>query len=138
MLTYLRPLELITWNPLYEAWNFYRMDLIYILKRLGDEGCAEKPADGSWSPCEVADHLRVSQSLYANLLALVHGGKKGERRDDITVDYDFIEKNYAAPGKLKNPEVVNPSKEIIRQDLLKSLNKAMDKVEEYLNILFSA
>jgi hypothetical protein len=132
MITFLRPSELITWTPLYEAWNFHRVDLIHILKRLGDEKSAQHPEDGSWSSMEVADHLRITQELFVKLLSLVSGGKRGERKNDIKVDYDSIERDYSGPGKFKNPDAVTPSKEINRVELIKSLNSAMEKVEESL------
>ncbi|MDH5655972.1 MAG: DinB family protein [Spirochaetia bacterium] len=131
MISLLRPPELVSWEPIYETWNFHRIDLIHMLKKQSDETCNQRPEDGSWSPCEVADHLRVTQSLYANLLALVNAGKKGERLDGINIDYDSIESSYS-PGKLKNPEIVNPAEQIVKSELIQSLNKAMDKTEKNL------
>ena len=133
MLTVLRPPDLITWDPLYEAWNFYRVDLIHILKKQDEERCNQKPSDGSWSICEVGDHLRVSQSLYAHLLALVKAGKQGEHKEGLVVDYDSIEQNYSGPGLLENPEAVNPAENIKKKELQDLLNKAMEKTEKNLS-----
>lgn len=127
-----RPDRIESPRTLFEIWLDIRTGLKTLLSGLSEEELNRRPEDGSWSPAQVADHLQSTQSQYGTLLHLVFSGKLGEKGNFPPLDCDAVEREYSRPGQFKNPANVEPDTFIERPILLKKLDKALNRVDKYL------
>lgn len=91
------------------AWAGVRADFLTALSSRPGDAFQQRPADGSWSAAELAEHLYLTQFLFARSIPNCLGGKLGYDMNTVgPVDYDSIFEKIHRTRGVKNPPRVTP------------------------------
>lgn len=123
-----RPNQVKDAAELTSVWQDIRQKTLQLFDSLTEESFSAKPADGSWSAADIAEHLYLTQFSYARMLPVVLGGKFGIDLEERPADYDYedIHNSSSKTQGLKNPEQVAPTGTWDRKKSRESLDKAME------------
>lgn len=122
-----KPPQITNIDEYIENWKSVRKELWDALEKIPDDIFSKKPEKG-WSASEIAEHLYLTQHLFAIFIPKVISGSKGYSKEELKqIDYDEL---YNVLGKpysgVKNPDVVTPKNEWDKKTCLENLSKSME------------
>ena len=109
-------------------WNEVRQDVLAILNSVPDDSFLKRPLEGGWSASEIGEHLYLTQFGFARIAPAILGGKFGIDIGERDVDYKETFNKSKEPQGIQNPEQVTPSGKMDKKEVIKSLNKAMERM----------
>ena len=114
-------------NEYIENWKTIRKELVDALEKIPDVIFSKKPEKG-WSASEIAEHLYLTQHLFAIFIPKVINGSKGYSKEELKhIDYDELYNVLSKPySGVKNPDVVTPKNQWDKKICLENLSKSMD------------
>ncbi len=114
-------------NEYIENWKSVRKELLDTLEKIPDEIFSKKPKKG-WSASEIAEHLYLTQYLFAIFIPKVISGSKGYSKEELKeIDYDELYNVLSKPySGVKNPDAVTPKNEWDKKTCLENLTKSME------------
>lgn len=112
-----------------QAWDSVRTDALALFKGFSEKEFNTRPADGSWSPAEVTEHVMKVQSQFARAIRPILAGRVGEDVPaEFRPDYEAMLIRVRTRG-VPNPGYVAPEGNADRAKLLAGLDGAMEKLK---------
>jgi hypothetical protein len=117
--------EAVTDADIYiDAWERSRQAFLALCDTRQDT-FQTRPADGSWSPAEIAEHLQLTQFFYARSIPICLSGKLGyDMHGADSVNHDRIFGRVARAQGIQNPPRVTPEKNWDLQTARKKLDQS--------------
>ncbi len=115
------------------VWSSVREDVIRILERRPTATFRGRPADGSWSAAELAEHLQLTQFFFARSVPICLRGKFGyDMNPGSAGDYELFFERVSQSRGIKNPAAVGPSGQWDLDTCVEKLNLAQTTMEKNL------
>ena len=110
-----------------ENWKAVRKELLDALEKIPNEIFSIKPEKG-WSASEIAEHLYLTQHLFAIFIPKVLNGSKGYSKEELKeIDYDELYNVLSKPySGVKNPDVVTPKNQWDKETAIQNLSNSME------------
>jgi hypothetical protein len=123
--------EKATTQDYLEAWQGLRQELLEFFNAHAAD-FNKKPADGSWSMAENAEHLYLVNFFLARSIPIVLAGKFGKDMNaPEKIDYSGLQSTLTR-GRYVNPEAVAPQSDWSLEEARLKLDQAMQRLEKSL------
>lgn len=127
------PSQMNSPQELLEQWKDFRNQVVEYLQTIPEAEYRAAPAEGGWSPSQIAEHLYLTQWSMARVLPAVIAGKVGLSAEDCAqIDYDEYEAQILQTGNAEAPDMVMPREDWDLPTSIENLHHAMDKTEKAL------
>jgi len=122
-----KPYEISNINEYIDTWKTIRNELIQSLEDIPNDIFTKKPEVG-WSASEIAEHLYLTQYLFAIFIPKVLSGSKGYSKEELKpIPYDDLYETLSKPfSGVKNPDAVTPKNHWDKATCIENLNKSMN------------
>ena len=122
-----QPPQINNINEYIENWKAVRKELVDALEKIPDEIFSNKPEKG-WSASEIAEHLYLTQYLFAIFIPKVISGSKGYSKEELKeIDYNQLYNVLSKPySGVKNPDAVTPKNRWDKKTCLENLTQSME------------
>ncbi|GIX43038.1 MAG: hypothetical protein KatS3mg129_2771 [Leptospiraceae bacterium] len=120
-----KPPQISNINEYIENWKTIREELLEAINKIPDDIFNKKPEKG-WSASEIAEHLYLTQYLFAIFIPKVLNGSKGYSKEELkSIPYDELYDTLSKPfSGIKNPDAVTPKNNWDKRTVYRKFKKS--------------